>query len=124
CPGVRIVATSRSSLGVPGEVDYALPPLPERDAVRLFAERATAARRDLQMDETAIATICRELDGLPLAIELAAARARALSPAEIAARLDDRFRFLRAWHRVADPRHRTLQTTMDWSYNLLAEEER
>lgn len=124
CPEVRVLATSRSSLGVPGEVDYALAPLPERDAVRLFIERATAARRDLPTDETAIATICRELDGIPLAIELAAARAKALSPAEIAERLDDRFRFLRAWHRVADPRHRTLQTTMDWSYNLLAEDER
>jgi predicted ATPase/DNA-binding SARP family transcriptional activator len=124
CPDVRMLATSRSSLGASGEVDYALPPLSELEAVQLFAERAAAVRRDLREDEPALVTICRELDGLPLAIELAAARATVLSLAEIASRLDDRFRFLRAWHRVADPRHRTLQTTMDWSYELLAEEER
>ena len=71
-----------------------------------------------------MARICRELDGLPLAIELAAARAKALSLDEIAARLDDRFRFLRSWGRLADPRHQTLRTTIDWSYDLLAADER
>jgi predicted ATPase/DNA-binding SARP family transcriptional activator len=119
CPNLRMLATSRVSLGTPGETDFALAPLPTDAAVRLFLDRAAALRRDFSGDETTIAAICRELDGLPLAIELAAARAKALSPSEIAARLDDRFRFLRAWHRVADPRHRTLQTTMDWSYDLL-----
>ena len=138
CPNVRILATSRVPLAVPGELDYALPPLAapsetastaevERaPAVRLFLERASAVRRDLPVDEAALVTaamICRELDGLPLALELAAARAKALSLVDIAARLDDRFRFLRAWQRVADPRHQTLETTMDWSYGLLGEKE-
>ncbi len=123
CPNLRMLATSRVSLGTPGETDFALAPLPTDAAVLLFLDRAAALRRDFSGDETTIAAICRELDGLPLAIELAAARAKALSPSEIAARLDDRFRFLRAWHRVADPRHRTLQTTMDWSYDLLGPDE-
>jgi predicted ATPase/DNA-binding SARP family transcriptional activator len=120
CPNVRILATSRTALAVGGEVDYALDPLPPREAARLFLDRAAAARRDLAADGATVDRICSELDGLPLAIELAAARVKALSPTEIAARLDDRFRFLRAWQRVANPRHRTLQTTMDWSYDLLA----
>jgi predicted ATPase/DNA-binding SARP family transcriptional activator len=123
CANVRVLATSRLPLGVTGELDYALDPLEEDEAVRLFVERATAVRRDLQPDES-VAAICRALDGLPLAIELAAARAKALSAAEIAQRLDDRLRFLRAWQRVVDPRHRTLETTMDWSYELLGEGER
>jgi predicted ATPase/DNA-binding SARP family transcriptional activator len=117
-PNVRVLATSRVPLGVPGELDFALDPLAEDDAVRLFVDRATAVRRDLRVDET-VGEICRALDGMPLAIELAAARSKALSAREIADRLDDRLRFLRAWQRVADPRHRTLQTTMDWSYELL-----
>jgi predicted ATPase/DNA-binding SARP family transcriptional activator len=138
CPNVRVLATSRVPLAVEGELDYLLDPLgvpgkgvpgtelEESPAVRLFFERAASVRRDTAGSGAAletVAAICRELDGLPLAIELAAARAKALSPAEIAARLDDRFRFLRAWQRVADPRHRTLQTTMDWSYDLLPESE-
>jgi predicted ATPase/DNA-binding SARP family transcriptional activator len=127
CPNLRILATSRVPLAVAGEFDYALDPLAESHSVRLFVERARAVRRDLATsDDDALATIleiCRELDGLPLAIELAAARAKALSLAEIAARLDDRLRFLRAWQRVADPRHRTLETTMDWSYELLDADE-
>lgn len=134
CPNVHILATSRVPLAVQGELDFALDPLAapgeelageelERSpSVRLFVERASAVRRDLVHGEEELATIaaiCRVLDGLPLAIELAAVRAKALSLGEIAARLDDRFRFLRAWQRVADPRHQTLQTTMDWSYDLL-----
>lgn len=126
-PSLRVLATSRVPLAVAGELDYALEPLAtEGAAVELFVERARAVRRDLADDEgsrLAIAAICRDLDGLPLSIELAAARAKALSLEEIAARLDDRFRFLRAWQRVADPRHRTLETTMDWSYELLADGE-
>jgi predicted ATPase len=138
CANVRVLATSRVPLGVRGELDYALEPLaaPAEDgsaeelerspAVRLFLERAAGVRRDVCATGASLATvgaICRDLDGLPLAIELAAARAKALSLDDIAARLDDRFRFLRAWHRVADPRHQTLETTMDWSYGLLAPNE-
>jgi predicted ATPase/DNA-binding SARP family transcriptional activator len=137
-PDVHVLATSRVPLAVRGEVDYALDPLaapaegvsPEEiersPAVRLFVERAAGFRRDLPAAGGALATIggiCRDLEGLPLAIELAAARVKALSLDDIAARLDDRFRFLRAWQRVADPRHQTLETTMDWSYGLLAPEE-
>ena len=121
-PNVRVLATSRVPLGIPAEVEYAVDPLAQEEAVQLFRDRASAVRRDLG-DEDAIGEICSELDGLPLAIELAAARVKALSPAEIAARLDDRLRFLRAWRRVADPRHRTLETTMDWSYELLGPDE-
>jgi predicted ATPase/DNA-binding SARP family transcriptional activator len=139
CPDVRVLATSRVPLGTPGELDYALEPLatPAEDApaaeveqfasVRLFLERGRAARRDLSATDSGLRTvgrICRELDGLPLAIELAAARARVLSVDEIADLLGDRFRFLRSWRRVADPRHQTLRATIDWSFELLTEEER
>ena len=127
CPNVRVLATSRVVLGAHGEADYALEPLDSEAAVQLFLDRAAATRRDVAADEQAhetVETICRELDRLPLSIELAAARAKALSFDEIAARLDDRFRFLRAWRRVADPRHRTLAAKMDWSYDLLADDER
>jgi predicted ATPase/DNA-binding SARP family transcriptional activator len=139
CGDVRVLATSRIALGTPGELDYALEPLAipaeaaaaeevERFAsARLFVERARAARRELAAGGEELRTvgrICRELDGLPLAIELAAARVKALSLDEIAARLDDRFRFLRSWRRVADPRHQTLRATLDWSYDLLADEDR
>ena len=122
-PNLRILATSRIPLGVSAERDFALDPLGQEAAVQLFRDRASAVRRDLEPDDAAIGDICTELDRLPLAIELAAARAKALSPAEIAARLDDRLKFLRAWRRVADPRHRTIETTMDWSYDLLPPEE-
>ncbi len=139
CSHVRVLATSRIALGVSGEVDYKVEPLatPSDDvppgevgdfaSVRLFLDRGRAARRDFAADgtgEMTVARICRELDGLPLAIELAAARAKALSLDEIAARLDDRLRFLRSWRRLADPRHQTLRTTIDWSYDLLSEDER
>jgi predicted ATPase/DNA-binding SARP family transcriptional activator len=137
-PTFRTLATSREPLGVPGETEYALPPLgvPPEDvapeelvgfaAVRLFLERS-AARADVAATSTTVATvarICRDLDGIPLAIELAAARTKALSVDEIAARLDDRFDFLKYWRRVAVPRHQTLRATMDWSYELLSERER
>jgi predicted ATPase/DNA-binding SARP family transcriptional activator len=126
CAHVRVLATSRVPLAVRGELDFALDPLAEESAVRLFVERAAAVRRNVADPDGSLATIteiCRELDGLPLAIELAAARVKALSLDDIAERLDDRFRFLRAWQRVADPRHKTLATTMDWSYGLLSSEE-
>jgi len=139
CRHIRVLATSRIALGVPGEVDHVVEPLPtptddvpadEVEAfasVQLFLERGRAVRRDLAAGGagvTTVARICRELDGLPLAIELAAARARVLSIDEIAARLGDRFRFLRSWRRLADPRHQTLRAAIDWSYELLSEDER
>ncbi len=139
CENVRVLVTSRVVLGVPGEVDYRLEPLPapaeglaadeiERFAsVQIFLDRGRAVRRDLAAGGNgleAVARICRELDGLPLAIELAAARANVLSLEEIAAHLGDRFRFLRSWRRITDPRHQTLRAAMDWSYELLSPQER
>ena len=139
CPNVRVLATSRVPLHVQGEVSFEVDPLrtpvesaspdeiEDAPAVRLFIERATSVRPALDATpehlETA-ARISRELDGLPLAIELAAARAKALSLDEIATRLGDRFRFLSSWRRIVDPRHRTLEAAMDWSYELLTEQER
>jgi predicted ATPase/DNA-binding SARP family transcriptional activator len=138
CSQLRILATSRAPLGVLGEVDYRVLPLalPERAgenvditayaAVRLFVERAADVRGELARTPEALSTvasICRELDGLPLALELAAARTRALTVGEIAARLDDRFRFLRYWRRSPEPRHQTLGATMAWSYDLLTGDE-
>ena len=124
---------------MPGEVDYPVPPLAlpspdggldglrSSDAVRLLLARARDARPRLPDDDRVLVTagrICHDLDGLPLAIELAAARAKALSLEEIAARLADRFRFLVSWRRLASARHRTLLEAMDWSYELLPNEER
>jgi predicted ATPase len=126
CPNVRVLATSRVPLGVLGEFEYTVDPLPAAESVQLFLERARAVRRDLAADDgtlEAVAGICRGLEGLPLAIELAAARAKVLSLEQIGERLGDRFRFLRAWKRVADPRHQTLRATMDWSYELLSADE-
>jgi predicted ATPase/DNA-binding SARP family transcriptional activator len=120
CPDVRVLATSRVTLGLPGERDLPVEPLPLEAAVELFLERVGDVRAVPSGDEApSVERICRELEGLPLALELAAARANALSLAEIADRLDDRLRFLRAWRRIADPRHRTIETTMAWSYDLL-----
>jgi predicted ATPase/DNA-binding SARP family transcriptional activator len=127
CPKLRVVATSREPLALNGEHVFRVPPLSVGDdAVRLFLERAAAAGAKLDRSPELIATvtaICRELDGLPLAVELAAARAHVLSVEEIAARLDDRFRFLRYWRRSPEPRHQTLGTTMAWSYDLLLPDE-
>jgi predicted ATPase len=137
-PKLRVFATSREPLGAPGELDYPVPPLalPPSDAdadqrrsseaVKLFLVRARAARPQLPDDDRAVTTaarICAELDGLPLALELAAARAKALSLEEIATRLSDRFRFLVSWRRLSAARHRTLREAMDWSYELLSAEE-
>jgi predicted ATPase/DNA-binding SARP family transcriptional activator len=127
CPLLRVLATSREPLGLAGEVDYPVPPLLEPEAVRLFLARARETRPRLPDDEPTLASaaqICRELDGLPLAIELAAARAKALSLQEIASRLADRFRFLVSWRRLTPARHRTLKEAIDWSYELLSEEDR
>jgi predicted ATPase/DNA-binding SARP family transcriptional activator len=143
-PAIRVLATSRELLGVPGEAVWPVPPLaagPDPaagpgaglevlvgyDAVRLFGERAAAADPGFALEEAnaaVVAELCRRLDGLPLAIELAAARVRALPPAEILARLDDRFRLLAGGGRTVDPRQQTLRATVDWSWELLDEADR
>ena len=138
-PGLRVLATSREPLGIPGEVTYPVRPLDlppetaeaaeagEAAAVRLFLDRGSAARGGTAggvAPVAAVERICRKLDGLPLAIELAAARLGTLSAAEIEAHLADRFRFLAYRRPVADPRHQALRAAMDWSYELLSAEER
>ncbi|MGW2948543.1 BTAD domain-containing putative transcriptional regulator [Streptomyces eurythermus] len=127
CPGLTILATSREPLGVPGESVRPVEPLVPEQAHRLFAERARAVRPDADAvlgDTEAVAEICRRLDGLPLAIELAAARLRLLTPRQIADRLDDRFRLLTSGSRTALPRQQTLRAVVDWSWDLLDERER
>ncbi|WP_327119196.1 winged helix-turn-helix domain-containing protein [Streptomyces sp. NBC_01341] len=129
CPGLTVLATSREPLGVPGELVRPVDPLPDPMALRLFADRGAAARPGFRVDadaETAAACaeICRRLDGLPLAIELAAARLRMLGPRRIADRLDDRFRLLTSGSRTVLPRQQTLRAVVDWSWDLLDEEER
>jgi tetratricopeptide (TPR) repeat protein len=133
-----VLTTSREALGITGESLCPLPPLAlppaaagalealEYPAVRLFADRATAVRPDLEpaTELAAIQRICTALDGLPLAIELAAARLRSLTVEEVAARLDDRFRLLSRGDRTKAPRHRTLRAVVEWSWDLLREDER
>jgi predicted ATPase len=140
-PRVTVLATSREPLRVPGEVVFRVPSLgipdPDRaeepeallgyEAVRLFLERAGAVASGFEFDgETApaVARICHRLDGLPLALELAAARVDALTPDALADRLDHRFRLLRAGSRTAPTRQQTLEATLDWSHDLLSDEER
>jgi predicted ATPase/DNA-binding CsgD family transcriptional regulator len=139
CPRLVVLATSRERLNVDGEVVWRLSPLalPQTaetfavasasEAVRLFVDRARNVRPGFDITPEnlpAIVAICRRLDGMPLAIELAAARASAFSPAEIMARLDDRLHLLTGGPRDADARHRTLRTAIDWSYQLLDPSER
>ncbi|WP_329100435.1 AfsR/SARP family transcriptional regulator [Streptomyces sp. NBC_01439] len=126
CPGVRILATSREPLGVPGETVRPVEPLPPDPAHQLFADRGAAARPGFSPtdDPAAVAEICARLDGLPLAIELAAARLRLLTPRQIADRLDDRFRLLTSGARTVLPRQQTLRAVVDWSWELLDEAER
>ncbi|MFH8729501.1 ATP-binding protein [Streptomyces termitum] len=131
CPGLRVLATSREPLGVPGETVRPVEPLPPAPAHRLFTERARAVRPDVDRDferdadaAGAVAEICRRLDGLPLAIELAAARLRLLTPRQIADRLDDRFRLLTSGARTLLPRQQTLRAVVDWSWDLLEPAER
>ena len=136
CPGVRVLATSREGLNLRGEQILVVPSLsvPEDDmdlddlveceAVRLFSDRARAVKADFRVDADnaeAVREVCRRLDGVPLALELAAARVPAMNPAELASRLDRRFRLLRGGERVAVERHQTLRATIDWSYDLLGE---
>ena len=123
CPRLRIVATSREALAIDGESLVAVPPLAESPALALFTDRAQAARPGYVADDSA-REICRRLDGLPLALELAAARLRTLPAKELAERLDDRFRLLTGGSRTALPRHRTLRAVVDWSWDLLEEPER
>lgn len=139
CPNVTVLATSREALAVPDEVQVTVGPLetPPQDArpgevlsypaAQLFAERARALRPGLVFNDEAldaIGTIARSLDGIPLAIELAAARAASMSPIEIAHRLDDRFSLLTSGARTAEARQQTLRATVDWSYELLNDSER
>jgi predicted ATPase len=141
CPGLKILASSREALGIAGEVPFRLPSLSTPDihhlpptqvllqyeAVRLFIERATTALSTFTVTDgnaPAIAQVCQRLDGIPLAIELAAARVRMLSVEQIAARLDDCFRLLTGGSRTALPRLQTLRALIDWSYNLLSASER
>lgn len=129
CPGVTVLATSREPLAVPGEVLRPVEPLPDPVALRLLADRGAAARPGFRVEadeETAAACaeICRRLDGLPLAIELAAARLRLLSPRQLADRLDDRFRLLTSGSRTVLPRQQTLRAVVDWSWDLTGEPER
>lgn len=158
CPDLRVMATSREPLSIPGEVTFPVPPLttppldrlpailsgtqrvpaepsaPARgrdlesfEAVRLFVERVNAARPGFALEDVnaqAVARICSCLDGLPLAIELAAARARTMSLDDLLQRLDNRFLLLSLGTRTAAPRHQTLRATIDWSHDLLTEEER
>ena len=138
CPQLVIVATSREALAVPGERAWLVPPLalPQDDsvdgtagseAVRLFLDRASDVAPSFELtaeNASAVAEICRRLDGIPLALELAAARVRTLAPGEIRDRLDDVFHLLPAGARTAPPRHRTLRATIDWSHDLLTPDAR
>ncbi|MEU5882304.1 BTAD domain-containing putative transcriptional regulator [Spirillospora sp. NPDC047279] len=139
CPGVRILASSREPLGIIGETLWPVDPLelppPEAGAVealaypavRLLADRAAAVSRGFAVTDrnvASIAQICRALDGMPLAIELAAARLRSMTPAQVAARLNDRFGLLAGGNRAALPRHQTLRAVVEWSWDLLDEAER
>ena len=140
-PELRVLATSREALGITGEVAWPVPSLslpdlrrlpdieslPEYESARLFVERAVAANPTFTVTEQnapAVAQVCYRLDGIPLAIELAAARTKVLSVEEVADRLDDCFRVLSAGGRTARPRQHTLHATMDWSHDLLSDEER
>jgi predicted ATPase/class 3 adenylate cyclase len=131
CPGVTLLATSREALTIEGEQVYPVPPLGFLDgihspAVKLFAERARAVAPDFSVNGHGddVSEICRRLDGIPLAIELAAARIRAMSPAQIRARLDDRFRLLTGGPRHGLERHQTLRHAVQWSFDLLTPTER
>ncbi|MEU9474605.1 BTAD domain-containing putative transcriptional regulator [Streptomyces sp. NPDC048191] len=116
---LRVLATSRAPLGLTSESVYALPELSQATSVELFVQRARAARPGVELPADSVAEICRHLDGLPLAVELAAARVRVLSVADISRRLRDRFTLLRGGARDAPERHRTLRAVVDWSWNLL-----
>jgi len=119
CPAVRILATSRESLAIPGERVLRLKSLSDMEGAELFQNRATAAGSESEMDPETLGRLSARLDGIALAIELAAARCASLSPEEIEKRLDDRFRLLRGSRRGRVERHQTLRNTVAWSYDLL-----
>ncbi|WP_344346945.1 BTAD domain-containing putative transcriptional regulator [Streptomyces nogalater] len=131
-PGLRVLATSQEPLGLPGEEVFLVEPLPTDDAVRLFTQRAAAAAPGFPLapdacddaERAAVTEICRRLDGIPLALELAATRVRALGVRELAARLGDRFRLLSSGRRGAPERQQTLRAVIDWSWELLSAPER
>ncbi|WP_433265704.1 BTAD domain-containing putative transcriptional regulator [Actinosynnema sp. CS-041913] len=121
-PDLRVLATSQEPLGLAAEAVWSVPPLDPPDAIRLFTTRATAAAPGFALspaNQDAVAAICRRLDGLPLALELAATRVRALGVDALLTRLDDRFRLLATGHRDAPARQRTLRAMIDWSWDLL-----
>lgn len=125
-PRVRVLATSREPLAAAGERVYRLPSLVEDDAISLFADRAQAVDVHFALNDEnapAVGEICRRLDGIPLAIELAAARANIMSVQELVGKLDDRLRILRGGERTALPRQQTMRATIEWSYNLLSTSE-
>lgn len=127
CPQVTVLATSREALHLDGEYVYRLAPLDAADALRLFAQRAAAADGNFAVtaaNRPTVEEICGHLDGIPLAIELAAARVRLLTLEDLSARLVERFRILTGGNRTALPRQQTLRALIDWSYDLLAEEEK
>jgi len=140
CPQVKILASSREALGVSGETTYRVPSLflPDQtqvtrealldcESIQLFVDRAAAANPNFQLTDqnaSSVAQICRRLDGIPLALELAAARVRVLSAEQVAERLDDRFRLLTGGSRTALPRQQTLRALIDWSYDLLSDSEK
>ena len=141
CPEIHLLATSREALGIPGETAWRVPSLSlpepsqtaaaarlrEYEAIQLFEARAQASRPDFHVtpgNAEAVVQVCRRLDGIPLAIELAAARLNVLTAEQLAAKLDDRFRLLTGGSRSALPRQQTLRAAMDWSYELLSEPER
>ena len=126
CPRVTILTTSREALNVDGEALWRVPPMQPDEAGQLFVERAVAVRSEapLSARDKTIAHICQRLDGMPLAIELAAARLQSLGLSDIAARLDDRFSLLTGGRRGALPRHQTLRALIDWSYDALSEPEK
>jgi predicted ATPase len=118
CPGLNLLVTSREPLHVSGEQEYSVPPLARQESVEFFSARATAVRPDFG-DDGAVAEICGRLDDLPLALELAAARVKALSPRQILERLEQRLPLLTGGARDAPERQRTLRATIEWSYELL-----
>src|SRR5207245_2721436 len=120
-----VLATSREPVGIAGERVWPVPPLGGADAIALFVERARAVVPSFSVagDVQSVRRVCERLDGIPLAIELAAARVRHLSPDEIAARLQDSFDVLAGGARTALPRQRTLRAALDWSHDLLARNE-
>ena len=127
CAGLKILASSREALGIAGEVAYRIPSLADSESTQLFVDRACAANSNFNATEnnaSAIAQICHRLDGIPLALELAAARVKSLSPEQLAKRLDDMFRLLIGGSRTALPRQQTLRALIDWSYDLLSDNEK